>query len=79
MRTISVITYIGENTIYIYLYHYLIRDIEIRVFNSLGLNLEKVINKTIFFVIMIIMPVVVKNIVLKVAKIVRKEISWVGI
>lgn len=64
-KSMDVLLYIGKNTLYIFMYHILVRNYILNIFTDYGWNLNNVGIKIVVFVSMIALPILIKDIVLK--------------
>lgn len=58
---INMFTWIGRNTLYIFLYHLLVGNIEFYVFTKFGMSLNGMVSRIFYFIGMLVFPVAAKE------------------
>lgn len=72
---VKVVAYIGKNTLYIFMYHCLFRDMAVDIFKYYGWSMENIGIRLLVFALLVIFPVLLKDILLKSICFVKRQIN----
>lgn len=70
-RGINALTWVGRNTLYIFMYHLLVREIEYNICVKMRIELNGVVDRGLFLTGMLVLPIIGKEIVIRVLRVVK--------